>query len=1005
MPAISTGDAALMRQFPQTVRRYLSAATRDVVFAAQISSGTIQRDAVSSGVIAIPYTSVTTGAYSDVIAGMTLDIGTTAGGAEIGKVRVRSANAAQILIGETALTLSSGNYLTVRREFRPWQVKPRRFEDYVDAAYPTSFTEYHDYDLVYTNQNTAIPPKANITASGYTLVKPAGFVDAGQTYRTVALSGANSITLAPGASLTAWAWNIGDGTLATGTLSSAAITARFPVGFRYVTLTVTDSNGASSLMRLPIWVHDVAHPPITEFAVTRDETRGDGGREMRFEVFGAADVSVIPEGSAICYWEDAAFGDDSAPEGYRGQFLGWATRDATLFKLYRSRYSLDVAGAAGWLDRLGGFAQTLVDPGRTPTQWHEMQHLTLDRAAHYALRSYTNILTLVNFYTAGVSDAAQSIDLAKRSVWAQISELVRGYFGTAGCDTLGGIWLRRHFSYLEASEQAAISPVITLSNADWTDASGWTLPQEKSEVVGLVEASGSRFDGTTTIQLASKASGLQGAGRATAPFQIVSAQSVLNSRTGHHLAWLNNPRKSVTLRLMGNLDAVEPCWSEPIAISGAGDNVRGLTLSGTRFLLTQVSVAHSNARGAAPKTVTWTLEGVTSGDAGITLDVPGKVNHTPKPPRPTPGKKIKPVLLSPGVSSIAALNEDGYVYITRNFNAVTPTWTRYAIPGMGGILHDFVPDPFSPLYLGTGTAVNGWLVTSTQIGRLTDIFGASPGYTAQYTFATSITPYTGQRVIETERSVQNFVVVVSYYPSLGTKGIVTSDGATWGTEATLASGHPYTYLSPGLAVSGKQSNVALSAASNGSTFQGYKYSGGSWAAISSPNLSGTGLPGWIHVPWHDNDNSVVFYGASTAEPSADKVYRANGAARTEITPTAGGNSYTCRFPRGVDSCAINGNRVVLCGHNDPTGSNNHNAVFASKDRGDTWTVIYGPITTTSADYLSVRCAGDDEDVFYLFGPGGRIAYSGDFAATPIKDKRGNLGDFAGIGRFVNICGG
>ncbi len=258
MPAISTGDAALMRQFPQTVRRYLSAAARDVVFAAQVSSGTIQRDAVSSGVIAIPYTSVTTGAYSDVIAGMTLDIGTTAGGAEIGKVRVRSANAAQILIGETALTLSSGNYLTVRREFRPWQVKPRRFEDYVDAAYPTSFTEYHDYDLAYTNQNTAIPPKANITASGYTLVKPAGFVDAGQTYRTVALSGANSITLAPGASLTAWAWEIGDGTLATGTLSSAAITARFPVGFRYVTLTVTNSNGASSLMRLPIWVHDAA---------------------------------------------------------------------------------------------------------------------------------------------------------------------------------------------------------------------------------------------------------------------------------------------------------------------------------------------------------------------------------------------------------------------------------------------------------------------------------------------------------------------------------------------------------------------------------------------------------------------------------------------------------------------------------------------------------------------------------------------------------------------------
>ena len=57
-----------------------------------------------------------------------------------------------------------------------------------------------------------------------------------------------------------------------------------------------------------------------------------------------------------------------------------------------------------------------------------------------------------------------------------------------------------------------------------------------------------------------------------------------------------------------------------------------------------------------------------------------------------------------------------------------------------------------------------------------------------------------------------------------------------------------------------------------------------------------------------------------------------------------------------------------------------------------------------ADYLSVRCAGDDEDVFYVFGPYGKIAYSADFGAT-LQDKRGNLGDFSGINRFVNLCGG
>ena len=618
MPTISSGDAAILRQHPQTVRRYLSVAPRDTVFAAQVSSGTIQRDAVSSGVIAIPYTSVTTGAYTDVIAGMTLDIGTTAGASDVAKVRVRSANAAQILIAETVengTPISAGHYLTVRNEFRPWRVKPRRFDDYADAAYPTSFTEYHDYDLVYTNQNSAIVPKANITSNGYALAQPAGFVDSGQTYRTVTLSGGNSITLANGASLTAWLWDIADGTLVSGAINFAVITVRFPVGFRYVTLTVTDSNGSTGLMRLPIWVHDADRPPITEFVVTRDETRAESGREMRFEVFGDADASVIPEGSAICYWESATFSDDPAPSGYRGQFLGWATRDATLFKLYRSRYSLEVAGAAGWLDRMGGFAQTLIDPGHTPTQWHEMQNLTLDRAAHYALRSYTNILSLVNFYASGVTDAAQTLDLAKRSVWSQIGELLRGYYGVAGCDSLGGIWLRRHFNTYSAFDQAGFTADITLSNADWTDAAGWQLPEEKIETVGLVEANGLIFAGGITIPLASKAHGQSGVGRVTAPVQIVSAQHQLNEQTGRYLARLNNPRQGITLKLLGNLDAIEPCWSEPIAITGAGENVRGLSLSDARFLVTRVSVEHSNQPGRPPKTIIWTLDGVTSGAA------------------------------------------------------------------------------------------------------------------------------------------------------------------------------------------------------------------------------------------------------------------------------------------------------------------------------------------------------------------------------------------------------
>lgn len=356
------------------------------------------------------------------------------------------------------------------------------------------------------------------------------------------------------------------------------------------------------------------------------------------------------------------------------------------------------------------------------------------------------------------------------------------------------------------------------------------------------------------------------------------------------------------------------------------------------------------------------------------------------------------------VQSIAAINDDGYIYITYNFSAINPTWRRYLISGMSGKLLDFVPDPFSPRYLGTGEKVNGWIVTENEIGHLADVFGTSRTYTVQHTFASSVSG--SQRLIETERSTQGFVVVVTYYPGIGTKAIVSTDGVTWGSETTLTSNHAGVYLSPGLVVSGKVPNTAYTAAIvSGGNFQGYKYSSGSWSAISNPDISGTRLPGWIHIPWDDNDDSLIYYGAAIPEGSVDRIYKAQGTTRTDITPFVSGIPYTCRYPRSLDTCAINRQHVVLTALNDPVGPTNRNAVFVSSNGGTSWTAVHGPVSQTTADYLGVRCSGDNEDEFYVFGPNGKVAYSNDFGITPLQNKRGNIGDYGGVGRFLNICSG
>ena len=135
----------------------------------------------------------------------------------------------------------------------------------------------------------------------------------------------------------------------------------------------------------------------------------------------------------------------------------------------------------------------------------------------------------------------------------------------------------------------------------------------------------------------------------------------------------------MTLRLLGNLDAVEPAGTSRLRSAGAGENVRGLALNDARFLVTRVSVEHSNDAGKPPED-----DHLDAGrrDGGRCRDHAGRAGDGDQAAETadasTPGKRVKQVLLSPGTGTIAALNDDGYVYITRNFSAVTPTWTRYA---------------------------------------------------------------------------------------------------------------------------------------------------------------------------------------------------------------------------------------------------------------------------------------------------------------------------------------
>lgn len=670
---LTNDELTLLRGKPVLPPRgqYLSVAPRTAVFAAQVNGAPVQ-DATTLGYYAVPYNNITTGAYTAVEEDMTVDFGTTPGARDIGSTRVRwrAADASYVYITESApgkLPIVDDCYITVVNEFRPWMVLPRGVGLQNGVPYTNDLTLFVDYDLDFVaagSPNIFFRPKANITRSGtsYLPPKPAGFVDGWRTvsqqiYRTVTFSAWQSFDFSTGVlNYGTVSWNVDDGTITVGTSSSETITARFPVGFRYIHLTVTSSNGVVRKMHYPIWVHDETYMPLTRFFYNRNSTRE--WREMELEFF-AQDTSetVIPRGSALCYWKIPYF--SPVPEAYRDQFLAWAREDTTLFRKYQSRNMITLVGLGWWLDYLRNFPLRVYNPDPAAVDtWFEMYDITLNRLLFYILEYFTTATRIANFYPSDISDLLKSLDITGETVWQQLKYTALGKFADVRTDSLNTVWTRRHFSFLTEAERAAITPLLALTPADWTHDAPPKIMRRDHDPIGYVVGTGAGLNDTTNVLYKASAPGRtpdEGAQSLEAPFQnldYATAQDDLNWLTGQFLAHENNDRSAVPFDLIYPLDVIEPAWAIPITVTDDNSD-SGLAMSADYFLVDEVNLTY--APGDNRERVTYTTQGVTLGAEGQMEEV--IVDEYTPPDTLPPDDIVLPPVVGP-TGRIPAYTED-----------------------------------------------------------------------------------------------------------------------------------------------------------------------------------------------------------------------------------------------------------------------------------------------------------------------------------------------------------
>lgn len=781
----------------------------------------------------LTFDTVTTGAYTSLQQDMTLLLGTTSGGDDLGRVRVQNAaTSTTIPVGRVSegsfdgeLLVTDNAYITVwGDDWRVWSKTP-----YIDDAgkmYKDSTIEVGDYTGVDT------PPVANC-GPGVVASVSGGII-------TVTFDATNSFAVADGATIATYAWDVGDGTITIGTSASATPTATFPAGFRWVSLTVVDSNGTPHTARCPVLAINPASDvtlPYGAFVIERHEADEAGGQQLDVRFVESIPYTTYPDGTLVMLWD----GEPSGPTDRTNvQFIGWhqsdqantnATRTGTI-----TNTVLRCVDVAGRLASLPGFPQSL-ERATDPNNWDQMVNPTMAKYLHYLLLWHSTALSLADYLPDDSLDGYPFVlfDSDGESLFDQVNNEARRLVPQHAlmCNRRGQLSVVAD-PMLQDSADRVSSTQGTITE-DYTESIQFdtTRPPRVHWLRGHAVLIGTDYtvvDGVDTLlTVHCIAPGLapgQGLGELETNEGLAKTQAALNSAKGHEYARLNS--RYGLVRVVppdeGTYNGLDPASRDWIALAVSATTAaqRGFVFSSVRTQCKHISFRYEQARTGTIRRSEFTLEIETIGRAALTV-VPVDLPTTPTTP-PSFG-------LIEGYEQVAGIDLDGNVYVTTDFQTASgsggPTWVGTST-GITEAIYTWVVDPFSPGYVTGAGAINGWVATEDAIYKLNDLFGTLSVDTA-YTFATTAAAASFHwRTIQASfgaffgGGLNPWLVCVSYYGDTsghaGTWATYSVDGGvTWSSEVQISAYYdattPTRFSPIGLYTSPKTPGLAYTAAS------------------------------------------------------------------------------------------------------------------------------------------------------------------------------------------------
>ena len=631
MTVPTTAQLNLLNSHPQMTKLYLSIYQPNTVLSFQITGSAAKGDTILNGI-------TLSGSYllveSEVFTAL---VGTTLGGEEKGRIRVRSATANTIVVPiNSHIDWANGDYITVLRYVEINPVYQRIIQD---PSNPLNTLWYKYSDVAYSNQNTVLG--SFICMGG----NYAGFLDGGQC--NVYYSASGTYNLKSEAMSFNWFFQ---GATVTGSSAHTPGYISYSTPGHYMTkLTVTTSGSASDASYRFVSIYDRpeagAVNPIIEWELTDlSGNREAGGYTASIRVRGTVYKNIIRDGAlVIIHAEDWYTKDTKQSIGGNALnrssiFFSGYIMNGTIQYNYQDGYvEFEVGSPTEVMKSMEGFAidvtsstnpasQAASDPNY-PSGWVLLLNMDGRRAIYHYLRWHSTVLYCtdfdVNFF--GTDLEIEHFTSDRTSIYDAINTLMQStYVGEVVSDRQGRIFAEMT---VQATNNASGSFATTMEieKRHWIETP--MIDERQIQEMSFLEMGGIKYNGAaagTFNAFLSCAPGNEPALRGKieqAQGLALSSQAQLNTLVGNTFAYKNSRYPNIDYRLAGNYRNLDIAPQELVSLSIAQtDTPRGVVFNKKPFTIRNMNWAFDPVNELLLPSMA--VAEVTQGFDGDTITIP-----------------------------------------------------------------------------------------------------------------------------------------------------------------------------------------------------------------------------------------------------------------------------------------------------------------------------------------------------------------------------------------------